>query len=641
MKQIDYKAVAEYCKNEYPQIAQKIISISDDVLNNKFIFDMPWDMERTQEYVEFNDKIDWNYKLNDDFEFLYQLNRHNFFCYLAQAYYLTDNVKYLEKLCGVWNDFLDNVPYTKGNTPYRSLEVGMRCSNWLQTIEMIKGTKYYTKELRIKIDKALKEHVKILLDEHSTFHITSNWGIIQDSGLFLLGAYFNDLKVLDIAANRLNEELSMQILNDGVHWEQSCGYHNAVLFSLIDVVVASNIIDYNMPFDIVKKVSQMALVNVKWIKPDRCQPLLGDSDNNNICDVLSRCALVLNDTNMKYLGFENLDWDSAFYFGMDGIENYKKIPKNVPLYKSVQLKSSGQCIYRNSWDLDACYLHFMNGKTGGGHSHADKLSVMLSLNGRDVLVDSGRYTYKNNKKRRFIKSAIAHNTTILKNNPFLVPIDSWQAVKPAQSLPNIFEENENVAFIEGSHLGYVKKGLLFKRSIIVVKPDIFIILDSFIGKGSHKYSQYYHFSPLGKINIDSNSIIYSDSFGDVLFDVLANNYKIKPISSIYSKNYNSLESNCAAEIQFKGKDSTYISTVIYNKCGQYENVNCKLVTAMDTNGQKYSNKTAYGIVINTGNDEYTVCVANKEMSNFFTCNNKKAFERITVYKNESVIFKIS
>ena len=65
----------------------------------------------------------------------------------------------------------------------------------------------------------------------------SNWGIIQDSGLFHIGVYFNDNDIISFALKRLEQETDLQIMFDGFQWEQSNNYHNEVLLVLLDVII--------------------------------------------------------------------------------------------------------------------------------------------------------------------------------------------------------------------------------------------------------------------------------------------------------------------------------------------------------------------------------------------------------------------
>jgi hypothetical protein len=55
----DRDAVARYVKTHEADTLQKIITIADDVVNQSFLFNLRWDMERTFEPVVFADEIDW------------------------------------------------------------------------------------------------------------------------------------------------------------------------------------------------------------------------------------------------------------------------------------------------------------------------------------------------------------------------------------------------------------------------------------------------------------------------------------------------------------------------------------------------------------------------------------------------------
>ena len=43
---------------------------------------------------------------------------------------------------------------------------------------------------------------------------------------------------------------------------------------------------------------------------------------------------------------------------------------------------------------------------GAGHGHSDKLHIDLVVNGEDVLMDGGRYTYVSGSKRFFLQGSV-------------------------------------------------------------------------------------------------------------------------------------------------------------------------------------------------------------------------------------------
>ncbi|MEG2165055.1 MAG: heparinase II/III family protein, partial [Ruthenibacterium sp.] len=123
--------------------------------------------------------------------------------------------------------WITRVPLTKENseTTWRSLEAGLRCENWLRSLRLFENSPILTADLRAQIDDCLRVHGTYLAKKNGAFHLLSNWGVLQDHGLFLLGVYFDDAAWRTLAIERLCENLRLQVMHDGTHWEQSPMYH--------------------------------------------------------------------------------------------------------------------------------------------------------------------------------------------------------------------------------------------------------------------------------------------------------------------------------------------------------------------------------------------------------------------------------
>ena len=91
----NYQKIAAYCHENWPKEAAHIIHLADMAAEQTYLFDLPWDMERTSEPVHFEGEIDWLYRPGIDPEFSFQFNRHRFFICLTQAYHLTGDEKYV------------------------------------------------------------------------------------------------------------------------------------------------------------------------------------------------------------------------------------------------------------------------------------------------------------------------------------------------------------------------------------------------------------------------------------------------------------------------------------------------------------------------------------------------------------------
>ena len=69
---------SEYAKKWWPEETAHRMRIADEVRNQVFLFDLPWDMEQTAELVTFEGEIDWSYQPGPDPEFIFQMNRHQY-----------------------------------------------------------------------------------------------------------------------------------------------------------------------------------------------------------------------------------------------------------------------------------------------------------------------------------------------------------------------------------------------------------------------------------------------------------------------------------------------------------------------------------------------------------------------------------
>ena len=112
------------------------LEIADQVCENKFIFNLPWDMEQTAEIVAFGEKLDWQYMPGKDVEFIYQMNRHRYWICLGQAYAITEKETYVKTFVAQMTDWIRNNAITAGTKEktWRTIEAGIRAENWIKAM---------------------------------------------------------------------------------------------------------------------------------------------------------------------------------------------------------------------------------------------------------------------------------------------------------------------------------------------------------------------------------------------------------------------------------------------------------------------------------------------------------------------------
>ena len=253
-----------------------------------------------------------------------------------------------------------------------------------------------------------------------------------------------------------------------------------------------------------------------------------------------------------------------FLTGVNYSETYGNMKSESPSFLSSFQESSGDFYMRTSWEEDATYTSMHLKKLGCGHGHDNLLHFTLFANGRDYLIDGGRYTYVNNTWREYFKNNKSHNTLGVDDLTNTVYQDSWVNSYEASSQGVYTKSTTNFDYAEAENIACkrLEDPVSMKRRFLFLKPNIWLIFDSFSANGNHKYSQYFNF-PDNNVEIQNNGLttIFSK-----------NNLRIQPINeaeitvtdSWMSPEYNLKLKNKRAEI-FKNETgfSSFISLLYF------------------------------------------------------------------------------
>lgn len=558
-----------FIKKEYPAEVKNTINKADLVLNKNFIFRDDWDMEKTNIPYQFKGEIDWKAMPNGDEEWCYMLNRHKYWIDLGRAYYLTGNEKYAKAFVEQATHWIDNNPLEDRlkKLSWRRIEAGIRIENWIKAFEYVKNSKNLTPAFLSKFMYSLYQHGEYINSSFSGFSQTSNWGVLEFQGLYTLSNFFTEFKTAakwqaDATAN-LETCINLQVLDDGSQWEQSPMYHNEVFHCYMNVNLIAQRKNEVLPQAIVNKTKDMAFANVKWQKPNFHQPLLGDSDDTDLRGLLTLSAYLFNDSVLKSRAFKELDYESFFLLGLINIDKYRNIQTKDPDFTSIYQKSSGDFFMRSSWKEEATYTGFHLKKLGCGHGHDNLLHFTIFANNQDYLIDSGRYSYVDNEWRKFFKSNKSHNTLGVDHLPNSIYKDSWINETEARSQGDFTTTNALFDYGEAENTAYkrLEDPVSIKRRMLFLKPNIWILFDSFTANGSHTYSQYFNF-PDKNIEIKDKGLTTT---------FLKANLRIQPIKettieltdSWWSPEYNLKKENSRAELSKEATGFTSFISVLY------------------------------------------------------------------------------
>lgn len=569
----DAKAAGAYCMENWKEEAAHILRVADEVCRQEFLFDLKWDMERTYEPVIFEKEIVWDYKPGDDPEFIFQFNRHRFFICLGQAYAMTGDEKYAKTFVSQMTDWIEKQPLTEESrgTTWRTIEAGLRGEYWCKAVCYFKDSPYLTDEAVDKFYNCMTVHADYIIDQHSILRRMSNWSVLEDHGLLMIGLTLpqseKTKQYIKTALEHLTIEARLQIMPDGTQWEQSPMYHNEVFHCYLDVLLLCKRNQIPVADEITKRVYKMAYANAAWIKPDHHQFMNGDSDDTDIRDLLTAAAYFFRDPVLKYLAYDKIDFESIWDLGVGAVKEYETLEIKRPEGASRALTDSGNYYLRSDWSENANLLHFHCGTVGAGHGHSDKLHIDLVIQGEDVLMDAGRYNYVPGPKRFEFKDPTAHNTILVDGQFFSVCKDSWECSKLTAPVNQKHNFLEGCEFVQGGHLGYMDldNGVYVNRKVIYIKPDIYVIADELYSGGEHSYEEYFHFNNLGKVTLSGNAAVYEGEKTRTEFYFITPEIQTRIFDTRISRNYNRTEDNKTIAVTKRKKGFTSFLTVIYGK----------------------------------------------------------------------------
>lgn len=536
---IENKEEMEYIKNE-----------ADLLLKNKFHFSDRWDMESCCTIYELS-PFDWNACPNNDPEWTYELNRHDYLKKLIMAYWNTDDIKYIDALKNYifnWIEINPKESFGKTNMT-RTIETGMRLVSWTPLILHLISMGYLNEKEFLCIADSMKEQILFLKKNYLDKYTQSNWGIFQTVAIIQNCAWFRDFfgeNIAEIekwAKEELLEQLNTQILDDGFHWEQSIMYNVCLMNYILNMMVLQQKANENIDENINKILKKMYDCILYSIAPDYTIIAQSDSDIVDIRDALTRGAIFFNDSSLRALGYEIPDIETIWVFGTSIIPRYKNMIKSYPTELNGIYYDSGNFYFRNNWSKNANYTYLHNGPYGGAHKHSDLSNICNYYNGKAFLIDPGRHTYLNNELRQYFKEAHSHNVLFIDNFPMSVYNNSWSYKYYADVISNRVKTINNINYIEMSYVIQNSDSNIAycSRKVFIFPEGIWIITDDIRAKGKNNSHTYFNLD--SKVKIERISENELNLINDDVILKLGNDNQLLYKDSLQSKRYNEKDNN--------------------------------------------------------------------------------------------------
>lgn len=420
--------------------------------------------------------IEWLQDPFNDRNWMFQLHAWR----MLDAYLNRGNSQDLYYASQVMNDWVSFEKDHKSKWLWYDMSTGLRA---------LKICFYLKKCYEVGVDHQIQD-LDYLLHEHLR-HLSNpeelnpgNHGLFQLHGLkslsYILTSFGNSAYNMSDMKDYANEKMSKLIVSQlgihGVHTEDSPDYH---FFTHRKI---TNIVDSPWWSDLSKDILRILELG-EHAKPWLVFP-------NNKCVPIGDSAVGAIRKNLSTLDqWPHIQTDNYIGAQVDGYAVVRSLA-------SIPLKNSSFLFFQGSFYSQA-------------HKHCDDLSFILQENGIDLLIDSGKYGYQQDKYRKYFLSTRAHNT---------IEVDGKSTTRSQKHAYGsaIVDQPKciNGVWVLKGRANHEINQYIHERTIIY-KPglDLYVI-DTVTNKKiglPRNISQWWHFETDAEVFINENKAIVSNT----------------------------------------------------------------------------------------------------------------------------------
>lgn len=418
-----------------------------------------------------------------DKKIVWEVNRHQYFVNLGQAYRITGDEKYALNFVEHIESWFNENPPKIGVNWLSSLELAFRSIAWIWAYHFFAGSPNFKERTKQRIAEFLYLQARHIETYLSTYFAPNTHLTGEALGLYYIGSFLAQLpesaRWKEKGYNILMEMLEVHIRPDGTYCEQASQYARYTADFYLDLMVLRRREGLNVESRHSERLESLCDFLMHLTQPNGRSPLIGDDDggqypfrdNRPIDDfraTLGVAAVLFDRGDLKFVAGERTS-EIFWRLGGQGVDDFQQVSAFEPKDLAKACFDGGFFTARNNWSNDADHIVIRCGPHGfknAGHAHADLLSFVLSLNGVPVLVDSGTFVYTGDPEaRNLYRSSAAHNCLTVDGYSSSIPDGpfSWKRTANAR-LVRWHSDAAGVEFA-GSHNGFERLGVRYQREI--------------------------------------------------------------------------------------------------------------------------------------------------------------------------------
>ena len=471
-----------------------------------------------------------------DIKYLWEPNRHLQLVWLCQAFHLSGDPKYLDAFRTQLDSWFQQCPYLRGPNWTSSLELGIRLINWSICWQLVGGPDAAVfdgaqgQAFRRRWLDSVYQHCHFIAGHWSRYSSANNHLIGEAAGL-LVGAvtwpYWRDSgrwrkRAFDI----LSEEGQRQNCSDGVNREQAVSYQQFVLDFLLIAGLAARAQGQDFAREYWQNIERMLEFLASIMDCAGQVPMIGDADDGYAV-ALSRESGFCPYRSLLNTGAILFQRSEFAAKAGQADDKTRWLLGDDPRLPQAQPGSAGHAPLRSAFPEGGYYILGSDygsteeirmivdaGPLGylsiAAHGHADALSLVLSVGGREMLIDPGTYAYHTQKRwRDYFRGTAAHNTVRIDGQDQSVSGGNFMWLRHAAVSVLAWEEDEAGARLAARHDGYgrLPDAVVHTRTVRFERQRRrFIIEDELTGTGHHDVERFWHFAEHCEVEEDAQGV---------------------------------------------------------------------------------------------------------------------------------------